>query len=132
MYAILKSLSGVQLDIPSMSIGSGALDYEKIFGFAKRKLDGNMLLRSYKGAVMRVSGKWNLLTRSQYNTLCKFIHDNTEFYIVMYNPRTASDNPEQIRMYSGNMHAEPLFVDSEGLPRYYKNCTVNFISVGLV
>lgn len=118
-------------NFPPMSVGSGGLDYEKIFAFAKRKLNGSMLLRGYKGSVMKITGKWSLLRRTDFDKICKFFSDYTEFYIRVHNPR--SGEKEAIKMYSGNIHAEPLFVDkATGLPRYYQNCTVNFITVGLV
>lgn len=135
MYITIQSYPDSSPALPEMSVGSGAVDLEKIFAFAKRTVAGNMLLRGYKGSVIKFEGKWSVLTRKQFNGLCNFLTNNASFNISVYDPRILeSTTPAKrtIEVYPGNIHAEPLFVDkATGVPHYYQNVTVNFISVGV-
>lgn len=116
--------------LPEMSVGAGVVDIEKIFAFAKRTVSGKMLLRGYKGSVLKFSGKWSILSYSQFTALCNYLTSHDTFLIRVCNPMKTGVEKQVISAYPGNIHAEPLFVNkATGFPTYYQNCTVNFISV---
>lgn len=71
--------------------------------------------------------EWPWLTAEQWENILKWMKD---FYFNVTFVDPVNNGFRTIKMYCGDRHAEPYYVDRYGKPTHYQNCKVNLIDTG--
>lgn len=101
---------------------------EDLFMFAKRfQNTGEMNRRGFVGTVIKFQCKWAILTATQFSDLQKVIVARN--FQVKF---TWKDTEYTKPFYAGNISATPFLVSATGTPKYYRDVSVNIISVGTI
>lgn len=114
---------------PSVAFGSGNVQKEDIYRYAKRNASGEMRRIGYVGYTLRIECKWGLLTLAQYEDLVKLI--TSEYFYVKFRWQG------QIRtekFYAGNISATPFRLSQTTggySPVYYKDVSFPAISLNV-
>lgn len=128
--ATSPSLSDFDYDsFPSVAFGSGNVQKEDIYRYAKRNASGEMRRIGYVGYTLRIECKWGLLTLAQYEGLVKLI--TSEYFYVKFRWQG------QIRtekFYAGNISATPFRLSQTTggySPVYYRDVSFPAISLNV-
>lgn len=108
---------------PSIAKGSGAIEKEDVYRYAKRTSKGTMRRIGYLGSTVKVKCNWNLLTAEQFNRVVAYLTKETFKVEVDW-----QGSKREADFYAGNVSATPFRLDQSGSPRYYMNVSVNVIS----
>lgn len=117
---------------PSISFGSGTIQKEDLYRYAKRNARGEMRRIGYVGYTIRIECKWALLTREQYETVMDYITQE-KFKVTIF----WQGQERELEFYAGNSSATPFKLkldsgsvsDSDyGYARYYRDVSFPIIS----
>lgn len=72
---------------------------------------------------------WAHLTATEWANILAILDAN--FVLLLRYPNMVTGTWTKRKMYCGDRSAEPLWLDSNGLPTDYINCKVNFVDMGL-
>ena len=114
---------------PSIAYGSGSVQKEDIYRYAKRNASGEMRRIGYVGYTLRIECKWGLLTLKQYEDLVKLITD--EYFWVKF--RWQGETRVE-KFYAGNISATPFRLSQTTggySPVYYRDVSFPAISLNV-
>lgn len=112
---------------PSVAFGSGTIQKEDLYRYAKRNASGEMRRIGYVGYTLRIECKWSLLTLAQYEDLVDLITD--EYFYVRFRWQ---GQIRKEKFYAGNISATPfrLSTTTGGYsPVYYRDVSFPAISL---
>lgn len=72
---------------------------------------------------------WYYLTADEWSKILKLFKN---FIVIARFPDMVENTWVTLKMYPGNRTAEPIMLNSDGLPTAYRNCKVNIIDCGVI
>lgn len=111
---------------PSIAFGSGAIQKEDTYKYAKRTSTGKMRRIGWVGYTVKIDCQWAMLTAAQFSTLMAYI--TQEKFRVTY--RLGSEVVTDY-FYAGNVSSTPYKLSSAGDFLYYLNVKFSIISVNM-
>lgn len=94
-----------------------------------RTVDGVMRGEKVGRDLTKIEMTWNVLTPSEWQRILNLVSDFT-FNVEYFDMKTQSWVSKLF--YCGDRTASPFMINpANGIPKYYKNCTVNIIDVGI-
>ena len=114
---------------PSVAFGSGSIQKEDIYRYAKRNASGEMRRIGYVGYTLRIECKWGLLTLAQYEDLVKLITE--EYFYVRFRWQGQMRTE---KFYAGNISGTPFRLSAMTggySPVYYRDVSFPAISLNV-
>lgn len=72
--------------------------------------------------------EWVFLPAETWQSLLRVL--DSSFFVSVTYPDMVQGGWTTRTMYPGDRHAEPMWLDENGVPSYYLNCKVNLIDAG--
>lgn len=108
---------------PSIAFGSGTIQKEDTFRFAKRTAQGEMRRIGWIGYILKIGCKWSLLTAQEYSQLVTLTSKQIIQVSLDWKGKELKED-----FYCGNMSATPYRLDGNGNPMYYTDVSFDIIS----